>query len=167
VIKILYSAVKHPYPPIKVGGYNSILATDRTKRSGRFTGTKYLEPWKLAENFHIISRTESFTYSTSMNYNLLRIACCTISAVLNEKGEKRPEVIARCLKYCIRIQSSLSLAKGSYSRLRNSSLVLGKTRIDRSLKRVLTSHAICIESHDPHYSGCTYVCMYVRQVSFT
>lgn len=120
VIKISRSAVKHPYPPIKVSRYNSILATDRMKRSGRFTGTKnILSPRNQRKTF-TLSLTESFTYSTRMNYNPLRIACCTISALLNEKEgkggkEKRPEVIARCLEYCIRIKGSLS-RNGSYSR---------------------------------------------------
>lgn len=98
-----------------------------------------------------------------MNSNLLRIACCTISVVLNKKGKKRPEVIARCLEYCVWIKG-FSLSKRILFP-RNSSFALENS--NRSLVEA-SAHEPC----DLHrvarpalFRLC--VCMYVRHVSFT
>lgn len=96
-IKIPRGAVKHPYSPIKVRGCKSVfLQRIEWSDSEDLQPLNIFGPWNRQRTF-ALSHTESFTYSASMNYNPLRIACCTISAENAEKGRGWSQ---RCLKAC-------------------------------------------------------------------
>lgn len=97
-IKIPRGAVKHPYSPIKVSGCKSVfLQRIEWSDSEDLQPLNIFGPWNRQRTF-ALSHTESFTYSASMNYNPLRIACCTISA---ENVEKRRGWSQRCLEACL------------------------------------------------------------------
>lgn len=95
-IKIPRGAVKHPYSPIKVRKCKSMYSQRiEWSNSEDLLPLNIFSPRNRQETL-ALSRTKSFTYSASMNYNPLRpahITCCTISAKNVEKGQGWSHVV--------------------------------------------------------------------------